>query len=287
MKKKGKTGHRAPNYNLIWGCALTTVTVSIIIIGFFWKPYDPNAMSYAEKDIAPSLTHLLGTDNFGRDIFSRVMEGAGTTLSIAFCAVVIGASFGTVIGGLTGYFGGAVDEIIMRINDAVTAFPSILLALVIVTITGSGKTNIILILGILFIPSFARVVRGEFAKQQQMDYVKNAKLMGVKPGRIMFVHILPNIAPVLLSAVAIGFNNAVLAEASMSYLGVGVSQTEAVSLGRMLLDSQAYWMTSPWQALSAGCSISLLILGFALISEGLGTRTMWRPIIKGRRKQHA
>ena len=127
----------------------------------------------------------------------------------------------------------------------------------------------------------------EFAKQRQMDYVKNAKLMGVKPGRIMFVHILPNIAPVLLSAVAIGFNNAVLAEASMSYLGVGVSQTEAVSLGRMLLDSQAYWMTSPWQALSAGCAISILILGFALISEGLGTRPMWRPTTKRRRKQHA
>lgn len=286
LKKKKKTG-RAPNYNLIWGSVITIFMVTLIVVSFFWTPFDPEAMSYAEKDLAPGGAHLLGTDNFGRDIFSRVMEGAGTTLSIAFCAVAIGASFGTLIGGLTGYFGGAWDEFIMRINDAVTAFPSILLALVIVTITGSGRTNIILILGILFIPSFARVVRGEFAKQRQMDYVKNAKLMGVKPGRIMFVHILPNIAPVLLSAVAIGFNNAVLAEASMSYLGVGVSQTEAVSLGRMLLDSQAYWMTSPWQALSAGCAISILILGFALISEGLGTRPMWRPTTKRRRKQHA
>ncbi|NLH00442.1 MAG: ABC transporter permease [Clostridiales bacterium] len=278
---------KSPNYNLIVGCTLTAITVSIIVVGFFWTPYDPDAMSVSEKSMAPCLKHILGTDNFGRDILSRVMEGAGTTLSIAFLAVSIGAAFGTLIGGLTGYFGGAADEIIMRINDAVTAFPSILLALVIISITGYGRTNIIIILGILFIPSFARVVRGEFAKQRNMDYVKNAKLMGVRNTRIIFVHILPNIAPVLLSAVAIGFNNAVLAEASMSFLGVGVQPTESASLGRMLLDSQSYLFSSPWQAISAGCAISILILGFALISEGLGYRPMWRPTTKRRRKSNA
>jgi len=275
---------KTPNYNLIFGCTLTAITVSVIVLGFFWTPFDPDAMSSAEKSMAPSLKHLLGTDNFGRDILSRVMEGAGTTLSIAFLAVSIGATFGTIIGALTGYFGGTADEIIMRINDAITAFPSILLALVAVSITGGGKTNIIIVLGILFIPSFARVVRGEFAKQRDMDYVKNAKLMGVRHTRIMFVHILPNIAPVLLSAVAIGFNNAVLAEASMSFLGVGIRPTESASLGRMLLDSQAYLFSAPWQALSAGCAISILILGFSLISEGASYRPMWRPTTKRRRK---
>lgn len=278
---------KRPNYNLIYGCSLTAVTVSIIVLGYFWTPFDPDAMSAAEKSVGPNLTHLLGTDNFGRDILSRVMEGAGTTLSIAFFAVMIGATFGTIIGGLTGYFGGLADEIMMRINDAVTAFPSILLALVAVSITGTGRTIIITVLGILFIPSFARVVRGEFAKQRQMDYVRNARLMGVRHTRIMFVHILPNIAPVLLSSVAIGFNNAVLAEASMSYLGVGIQQTESASLGRMLLDSQSYLFSAPWQALSAGCAISILILGFALISEGLGYRQMWRPAAKRRRKSNA
>ena len=278
---------KRPNYNLIYGCSLTAITVSIIVVGFFWTPFDPDAMSSTEKSIGPSLTHLLGTDNFGRDILSRVMEGAGTTLSIAFFAVLIGATFGTIIGGLTGYFGGVADEIMMRTNDAVTAFPSILLALVAVSITGTGKTIIITVLGILFIPSFARVVRGEFAKQRQMDYVRNARRMGVRHTRIMFVHILPNIAPVLLSSVAIGFNNAVLAEASMSYLGVGIQPTESASLGRMLLDSQSYLFSAPWQALSAGCAISILILGFALISEGLGYRQMWRPAAKRRRKSNA
>ncbi|MEF9971482.1 MAG: ABC transporter permease, partial [Oscillospiraceae bacterium] len=163
---------------------------------------------------------------------------------------------------------------------------SILLALVVVSITGPGKSNIVVVLGILFIPSFARVVRGEFAKQRHRDYVKNAKLMGVSNLRIMFVHILPNIAPILLSSIAIGFNNAVLAEASMSYLGVGVSPTES-SLGRMLHDSQAYLVSSPWQALSAGICISILILGFALISEGLGYRPSWQTIAKRRRKANA
>jgi len=278
---------KRPNYNLIFGCSLTAITVSVIVLGFFWTPFDPDAMSPAEKSIGPCLEHLLGTDNFGRDILSRVMEGAGTTLSIAFFAVSIGATFGTIIGGLTGYFGGVVDEIVMRINDAVTAFPSVLLALVVVSITGTGRTIIIFVLGILFVPSFARVVRSEFAKQIQMDYVRNARLMGVRHTRIMFVHILPNIAPVLLSSVAIGFNNAVLAEASMSYLNLGVQPTESASLGRMLLDSQSYLFSAPWQALSAGCAISILILGFALISEGLGYRQMWRPTSKRRRKASA
>lgn len=274
---------KTPNYNLIAGCTLTAITVSIIVLGFFWTPFDPDAMSTAEKSIGPCAKHWLGTDNFGRDILSRVMEGAGTTLSIAFFAVSIGASFGTIIGGLTGYFGGVADEIIMRINDAVTAFPSILLALVVVTLTGSNRHIIILVLGILFIPSFARVVRGEFAKQRQMDYVKNAKLMGVKHLRIMFVHILPNIAPVLLSSVAIGFNNAVLAEASLSYLGVGIQPTESASLGLMLLDAQSYLFSAPWQAISAGGAISILILGFSLISEGFGYRRLWRPAQKRKR----
>lgn len=278
---------KRPNYNLIFGCIITAITVSVIIIGFFWTPFDPDAMSPADKSMSPNWPHIFGTDNFGRDLFSRVVEGAGTTLAIAFCAVLIGGVIGTAIGGLTGYYGGTADEVIMRINDAVTAFPSILLALVIVSITGYGITNIIIILGILFIPSFARVVRGEFAKQRNKDYVKNAKLMGVTNRRIMFVHILPNIRNVLLSSIAIGFNNAVLAEASMSFLGVGVQPTERASLGYMLLDSQTYLSTAPWQAISAGAAISALILGFALISEGFGYRPIWISKKKRGRKSNA
>ena len=255
--------------NFIIGCCITGVMLLLIVLGAFWTPYDGEAMDTAAKMQAPSFAHLLGTDNFGRDIFSRVLEGAGTTLLIAVSAVCAGLFFGVLIGAFTGWYGGWIDEVLMRIADVITAFPSILLALVLISLLGSGKSNIILALSLLFIPSFSRVVRSEYAKQKELDYVKNAKLMGVGTLRIMFVHILPNVFPVLLSSVTIGFNNAVLAEAAMSYVGIGVLLPDA-SLGRMLSESQAFFFSAPWYALSAGLTIVLLILGVGLISDGLG-----------------
>ncbi|MBQ9686387.1 MAG: ABC transporter permease [Oscillospiraceae bacterium] len=251
------------------GLIITGAMLLIILVGTFWTPYDPNAMNASIKMSAPSLYHLLGTDNFGRDIFSRVVEGAGATFLIALASVAIGLVLGLVIGALTGWYGGWVDEVLMRLNDSITAFPSILLALVLIAIFGGGKYNIILALGVLFIPTFARIVRMEVARQKNLDYVRNARLMGVKDMRILFVHILPNTLPVLLSTVAIGFNNAVLAEASMSYLGIGVQPPDP-SLGRMLNEAQAYLVSAPWYALSAGLAIILLVLGFGLLSDGLG-----------------
>ena len=262
---------QARNYNLIIGCVITAFVLLLIVTGYFWTPFDPEAMSGSMKLRGPSLTHLLGTDNFGRDIFSRVLTGAGTTLFIAASTVAIGLVLGTLVGALTGYYGGWVDEVLMRVNDVITAFPSILLALVLISLLGSGKRNIILALSLLFIPSFARVVRSEYAKQKELDYVRNARLMGVGNGRIMFVHILPNVLPVVLSTVAIGFNNAVLAETAMSYLDIGVKLPDT-SLGRMLSDSQTYFFSAPWYALGSGCMIVLLVLGFSLISDGLEAR---------------
>ncbi len=255
------------NPNLTWGAFIAGLMILLILYGQLWTPYDPNAMSAARSQ-GPSLYHLLGTDNFGRDIFSRVLVGAGATFVIAMSTVVIGAVVGVVVGALTGYFGGWVDEGLMRLNDALASFPSILLALVILSLTGPGKYNVILALGLLFIPSFARVVRTEFAAQKSLDYVRSARLMGASHFRVMFLHILPNTGKVLLRSIAIGFNNAVLAEAGMSFLGIGVSPTEA-SLGRMLSDSQAYLFSAPWMALGTGVAIVLLILGFALLSEGM------------------
>ncbi len=256
------------NWNLYIGGGLTALLVLMIIVGAIWTPYDPDAMSSAMISQPPSLAHPFGTDNFGRDIFSRVLKGGGTSLLIAVSTVVIGAVFGILIGSLTGYFGGWVDEVLMRFNDAVAAFPSILLALVCVSIFGTGKYKIILALGILFIPSFARIVRGEFVKERNRDYVENAKIMGAGPMRILFAHILPNVRSVLMSSLAIGFNNAVLAEASMSYLSMGVQPPDA-SLGRMLAESQGSMFTAPWYAICTGAFIVLLILGCSLLGQGL------------------
>lgn len=254
------------------GLILTGFLTVFIVLGFFWTPYDPTAME-SQKFLAPSLQHLMGTDNFGRDIFSRVLKGAGTTFSIAVATVSIGAVLGTLVGALTGFFGGIVDDILMRINDALTAFPSILLALVIISILGPGnKYNVVLALGAVFIPSFARVTRTAFAGLRDVNYVKSARLMGASNSRILWVHILPNTMNVLLPAITIGFNNAVLAEASMSYLGIGVTPPDA-SLGYMLSEAQSMLTRAPWYALSTGLTIILLVFGVGLIGEGLQRRS--------------
>ena len=250
------------------GFTIAAIMAVLALVGYVWTPYDPSAIVGSEKFLAPSLRHMFGTDNFGRDIFSRVMVGVGTTFFISLCTVCIGGIVGTLIGAFTGYFGGVVDEVLMRINDALTAFPSILLALVFIAMLGFGKYNVILALGVAFIPSFARVVRAEFARHRSMSYVKSARLMGASHLRIMFRHILPNTRGVLLPALIIGFNNAVLAEASMSYLGIGVAPPD-VSLGYMLSESQSYMIKAPWYVLCTGLVIVLLILGVSMMGEGL------------------
>lgn len=259
---------KSRNLFLYIGGAITIVMTVMIVLGYFWTPYSPTEMDSSAKFQAPSFSHLMGADNFGRDIFSRVIEGAGTTFFIAARVVLIGCAAGIVIGSLCGYYGGMPDLILTRVCDSITAFPSFLLALVIVSVTGGGKYNIIIALGILFIPSFARIVRGEFARCRDLNYIKSARLMGASGFRIMFRHILPNTFPVLLSAVTIGFNNAVLSEASMSFLGIGIQPPDA-SLGSMLSDSQNYLRSAPWYAIGTGAVIALLILGFSLLSEGL------------------
>ena len=196
------------------------------------------------------------------------MRGAGTTFLVALGTVLIGTAFGVLIGAFTGYFGGTIDEILMRIIDAVFAFPSILLALVFISLLGPGTYQVVIALGIAFIPSFSRIVRSEFLKYKNMDYVKNARLQGASHLRIMFVHILPNTVSVLLSSIMIGFNNAVLAEAGMSFLGIGV-QPPAPSLGRMLSEAQSFLFRVPNYALGPGCAIILMVLGFSLLSDGL------------------
>lgn len=261
MKKTG-------NPYLLTGGVLSALLTAVIITGFFWTPYSTTAMNAKEKLQPPSAAHWFGTDNFGRDVFSRVMQGAGTSFLIAALVVVIGCSAGILIGSVCGYFGGTADLILTRICDTITAFPAILLALVIVSITGSSVSNIVLALGILFIPSFARVVRTQYAGIRNLNYIKAARLQGVRTPRILYTHILPNTLSVLVPAMTIGFNNAVLAEAGMSFLGIGIQPPEA-SLGTMLRDSQNYLATAPWYALGAGFSIVLLILSFSLMSEGV------------------
>lgn len=262
MKKTKK------NINLILGGSIVGFMVLFMILGKVIPGMDPNAIDSSLKFAPMSLAHPFGCDNFGRDIISRVMEGTFATFKVALGTVVIGTFFGIIVGALTGYFGGVVDEVLMRVNDAVFAFPSILLALLFISLLGPGTYQVTIALGIAFIPSFARIVRAEFLKCKNMDYVKSAKLLGASDLRIIFVHILPNTTTVLLSSIMIGFNNAVLAEASMSFLGIGV-QPPNPSLGRMLSEAQAYLFKAPNFALFPGLAIILLVLGFSLLGDAL------------------
>ncbi len=264
--QKAVRAHR--NACFLAGCIITGVLLALILLGAVWTPYDPTAMSGGETLLPPSFTHLFGTDNFGRDIFSRVLKGAGFTALVAGGTVAIGGIFGTLIGALTGYFGGAVDEALMRLNDTITAFPSILLALVCVAVFGSGKYQVLLVLGIVFIPSFARVSRTAFSALRDANFVQSARLMGAGSVRILFGHMLPNTLHILLPALTIGFNNAVLAEASMSFLGLCGQPPEA-SLGALLSEAQGMFVTAPWYALCSGGMIVALIFGVGLIGEGL------------------
>jgi len=259
------------SWYLTTGLILTGIMFLYITVGFFWTPYSPSDMTASDKYAPPSPRHPFGCDQLGRDVFSRTLDGAGTTLTIALAVLVIGCAAGLLVGALCGYYGGIADALVMRLCDAVAAFPSILLALVVIALIGPGTYNVVAALGLLFIPSFARLTRGEFIKYRDRDFVQSARLMGVSNSRIIFVHILPNTWPVLLSGITIGFNNAVLAEASMSYLGIGVSPSDA-SLGRMLSEAQSQLFNAPWCTVFPALVVVLLILGVSLIGEGLRER---------------
>lgn len=259
------------NYNLRIGGIITGLMLLLVLVSMVYLPYDPDAMDGTAKMAKASIQHIFGCDQFGRDIFSRIMVGCSNTLFIAAGTVLIGVIFGVLLGAFTGYFGGVLDEVLMRVNDTIFAFPSILLALVFVSLFGPGKYNVILALGIAFIPSFARIVRSEVIRYREMEYIQSARLAGAGSLRIIFAHILPNTKTVLLSAIMIGFNNAVLAESGMSFLGIGVQPPEA-SLGRMLSEAQTYLMSRPSMAFIPGGMILLLVLGFALLGEGISGR---------------
>ncbi|MBQ7971843.1 MAG: ABC transporter permease [Lachnospiraceae bacterium] len=260
MKKK--TG----KFNLILGCILLGGIGLFALSGLLFMPYDPEGMDIANKLAAPSLAHPFGCDNFGRDIFSRVQSGLLTTLGIGISSVALGTVLGTLLGALMGYYAGLIDEGLMRIMDVLFAIPSILLALIFLSVFDSSMGNVILALGFSIVPSFAKMMRQEFRKQREMEYVKVAKLFGASDARILFVHILPNVMPTFINCILISFNNAVLAEAGMSYLGIGVQPPKA-SLGRMLSEAQGYLTSAPFYTIFPGIIMILMLFGFCLLSE--------------------
>ncbi len=254
------------NLQMNIGIGIIAFLALFMLIGLIYHPYSPTAMDSTSKLAAPSIRHWFGGDKMGRDIFTRVQQGLRTSVVISFFATIIGGLGGTVVGALTGYYGGKLDDGVMRIIDVLFAIPSILLALIFVSLSGSGMVDVILALGISVIPSFAKMIRTEFKEQSKLEYVQAAKLMGATDARILFRHILPNVMPTLINCLFISFNNCILAEAGLSYLGIGV-QPPVASLGGMISEGQGYIMTAPFYVIYPGAVMVLLLIGLGLLAD--------------------
>ncbi len=254
---------------IILGAALTALFLGGAALSFVWTPHDVEALDIPNKLTAPGAAYWLGTDHFGRDTLSMLMVGARTSIAVAVVAVGIGILLGVPLG-LTAAArrGSWLDELIMRGNDLVFAFPSLVIAILITAVFGPSATNAILAIGIFNIPVFARVARGGALSLWTLDFIMAARVAGKGAARISAEHILPNIANLLIVQGTIQFSLGILAEAGLSYVGLG-AQPPTPSWGRMLADAQTMIYTTPRLAILPGLSIVAMVLGLNLMGDGL------------------
>jgi peptide/nickel transport system permease protein len=250
------------------GLAVVVAFILMAIFAPYISPQDPIATSWGAIRKAPSAAHWFGTDEIGRDVFSRVIWGTQASLMAGVISVSISLLIGVPIGLLAGFVGGAVDAIISRITDAFLACPFLILAIALAAFLGPSLTNAMVAIGISAAPIFVRLTRGQVIQIKVEDYVEAARSVGNPPWRIALVHILPNILPPLLVQATLAIAAAVIAEASLSFLGLG-QQPPAPSWGSMLNTAKNYIEQAPWMAIWPGISIFLLVLSFNLFGDGL------------------
>src|SRR6266568_790570 len=267
-----RAGMRVPrplrHLTFTMGLAITALLILTAAVSLVYTPRDPLEMSMEARLEGPSESQPLGTDQFGRDLLSRIMVGSETSLLVGVIAVSIGMGLGVLLGILSGYFGGWLDETFMRLMDAVQGFPAILSALLITAVFKPSVVISMVAIGVAFLPVFARLTRASFLELRDRDFVLAARALGAGDAALIGRHILPNtLAPLIVQA-TISFPVAILAEAALSYLGLG-TQPPHPSWGLMLREAQAFLGLSPWFAIFPGTAIALTVLGFNLLGDGL------------------
>ena len=256
---------------------LFLVTALIGALGI--TPYDPIEQHRIDRLQDPSSTYWLGTDLYGRDVASRIISGATNSLHVALFSVALSGVVGTLLGALAGFVGGMLDNVLMRVMDVFFAFPSILLALLIVVVLGQGANNTILAIAIVYMPIFARVARGPTLAVREMEYITAARCLGVRNARILVLHVLPNILAPLIVQVSLALSWSLLTEAGLSFLGLG-TRPPAASWGVMLSESRSLAEMAPWLMVAPGLAIMLGVLGFNLLGDGL--RDVLDPRMRGK-----
>jgi ABC-type dipeptide/oligopeptide/nickel transport system permease subunit len=265
-----------------WIVAFGTVVILLFLFAAAFAPwlvpYDPFQENYDQLLAQPSAQHLLGTDTLGRDILSRIIYGSRTTLMVGVIALGIAALFGMIVGLVAGYFGGWVYQVIMRIIDAMMAFPMILLALVIAALLGGGLRNVMIALGISLLPGYARLMCGQVLSAKANDYVVAERSIGASDIRIMLRHIFPNCLPPLIVMITLMMGSTILAEAGLSYLGIGI-EAPAAAWGGMINDGYTRLLTNPILSVAPGVAIMLVAFAFNMVGDGL--RDALDPRLRG------
>jgi peptide/nickel transport system permease protein len=253
------------------GLAIVIVTALAASLGPFLTPYDPAAQELARRLEGPSLAHPFGLDELGRDILSRLLHGARISLMVGVAVVSVSSVIGMLLGSIAGYFGGLVDDLISRVVDILMAFPGILLAIALVAVLGPSLTNVVLALSVIGWVGYARLVRGQALRAREFEFVQAARALGARAPRIVLRHVLPTALPSVVVQATLGMAGAIIAEAALSFLGLGV-QPPTPSWGSMLDAGRSHLFDAPHLTIFPGLAIACLVLGFNFLGDGLRDR---------------
>ncbi|HUF24829.1 MAG TPA: ABC transporter permease [Vicinamibacterales bacterium] len=263
------------------GAVIVGITVIAAVFGPWLAPWDPNAQELALRLAGPTSGHWFGLDELGRDILSRLLIGARISLLVGVAVVTASSSVGILMGSIAGYYGGKIDDVISRVMDVLLAFPGILLAIALVAVLGPSLTNVIIALSVIGWVGYARLVRAQVLRIREFEYVQAARALGARTPRILLRHVIPATLPVVIVQGTLGMAGAIIAEASLSFLGLGV-QPPMPSWGTMLDAGRSHLFDAPHLTLFPGIAIALLVLGFNFLGDGLHDRIDPRMISEGR-----